>query len=123
MLPKIKNVIIFLLIAGVLILVYVFFIKKSPEETNLISSSFPSQTNTVSSSTAASPDQDFLPLLFNVKNIKLDDAIFSDPAFMTLTDSSIILIPEENEGRLNPFAPLGSEGDNSLLQASGLSPN
>ena len=53
--------------------------------------------------------KDFLNLLLNVKNIKLDDSIFADNAFNSLRDSSIVLTPDGNEGRPNPFAPLGSE--------------
>ncbi len=107
MLSKTKNIIIFLAIAVVLVLVYVFFIKKAPEETNLLSSS--SQTNDTSDKTVDTLDKDFLPFLLNVKNIKLDDSIFTDPAFLVLIDSNIVLIPEGNEGRSNPFAVFGVE--------------
>ena len=48
-------------------------------------------------------------VLLNVKNIKLDDSIFSDIAFSNLRDSSITLIPDGTEGRPNPFAPIGSD--------------
>lgn len=118
---KIKNAIIFLSIAAIIALAYIFLIKKSPqatEETNLISSS--SAGEPPSLATVPSPDKDFLPLLLNVKNIRLNDAIFSDPAFMALIDSSIILLPEGNEGRPNPFAPLGSE---SSLSSKSAKPN
>ncbi len=53
--------------------------------------------------------KDFLVLLSNVKNIKLDDTIFSDPAFNSLHDSSITLIPDGTEGRPNPFAQFGND--------------
>jgi hypothetical protein len=53
--------------------------------------------------------QDFLTLLLNVKNIKLDDSIFSDPAFNSLHDSSIVLVPDVTTGRPNPFAKFGAE--------------
>ncbi len=104
MLSQIKNIIIFSIIALALILSYVFFIKKNPEEINLISSSS-SQTNNTSAKSTHNLDEDFLPFLLNVKNIKLNDSIFTDPAFLILVDSSIILVPEGNEGRPNPFAP------------------
>ena len=106
MLPKIKNAIIFISIALALGLVYVFLIKKAPED-NLVS--YQAETDISAENPASSPDQDFLPLLLNVKNIKLDDSIFSDPAFMSLVDGSILLVPEGNEGRPNPFAPFGAE--------------
>ena len=44
-----------------------------------------------------------------VKNIKLNDAIFSDVTFNSLRDSSITLTPDGNEGRPNPFAQFGNE--------------
>ncbi len=110
MASKIKNVIIFLVIATIFILIYVFFIKKAPDTTTLISSSPNSATlNTTTSDNNSSVVKDFLPLLLGIKNIKLDDSIFSDNAFISLHDSSITLTPDGNEGRPNPFAPLGND--------------
>jgi hypothetical protein len=55
--------------------------------------------------------QDFLDLLLNIQSIKLDNAIFSDNAFINISkhDTSIILTPDGTEGRPNPFAPLGAD--------------
>lgn len=114
MMPKIKNIIIFVAIAAVFGAVYIFFLKPKPgEDANLVSS-----PNTQAPVAAGMPvgsgdvslaAGDFLTLLLNVKNIKLEDAIFADPAFQSLRDSSIILEPDGNEGRPNPFAPLGQD--------------
>lgn len=111
MAPKIKNIIIFVGIGVVLILVYVFFIKGDSEEAGLVSSSSPSVPATDGSTPAPAPaiTQDFLAVLLNIKSIKLDDSIFSDMAFLNLRDSSILLTPDGNEGRPNPFAPIGSD--------------
>jgi len=109
---KIKNIIIFTVIAVVLILIYIFFIKPSPEEQNLVSSSNINTTTLVDTSTINQNSliaQDLLSVLLGVKNIKLDDTIFSDVAFLNLHDSSILLAPLGNEGRSNPFAPIGFE--------------
>ncbi len=106
MLPKIKNAIIFISIAAVLGLAYVFLIKESPSDTLV---SYPQADGTAADATAPALDQDFLPLLLSVKSIRLDDSIFSDPAFMNLVDGSILLVPDNNEGRPNPFAPLGAD--------------
>lgn len=105
---KPKNIIIFVSIAIILILIYIFFIKKDPEEAALVSS-LDTQVvvDTSIPGSSAAIAQDFLTLLLNVKTIRLNDAIFSDPAFASLHDSSITLIPDGNEGRPNPFAPLG----------------
>jgi len=110
MMSKIKNIIIFLVIAIVLILGYVFFFKKEPDQGNLVSSA-PGSTAPTSNNTESVDliTGDFLSMLLNVKNIKLDESIFTDPAFLTLRDSSILLIPDGSEGRPNPFAPIGFE--------------
>ena len=110
MLPKIKNIIIFLSIAVAIVLIYLFVFKKSDEGANLQSTgaTVPVVAE-VASPVASSLDKDFLPLLLNVKNIKLEDSIFKDKAFISLVDSSIVLTPDGNEGRINPFAPFGYE--------------
>jgi hypothetical protein len=59
---------------------------------------------TVSENSAA--DQDLIALLSELKSIELDEAVFSDPTFMSLQDFSQELVPEP-VGRVNPFAPLG----------------
>ncbi len=108
MTSRIKNIIVFVIIGAVLILVYIFLIKKSPDPGSLTSipasSTLPLTPNTNSSLTG-----NFLSLLLNVKGIKLDDTIFSDGAFINLRDSSILLVPDGTEGRPNPFAPFGFE--------------
>jgi len=106
-----KNILIFAGIGVVLILVYVFLIKKSPDEQGLISTSplgVPAAPE--NSGPAGGVANDFLSLLLGVKNIKLNNAIFSKPAFRSLRDSTIVLTPDGTEGRPNPFAPIGYEG-------------
>jgi len=108
--PSIKNIIIFIAIGISMVLIYLFFIKGSGEQSNLVP-----ETTTLLSGTTSLVEvdntfgQDFLALLLSVKNIKLDDSIFSNPAFTSLHDSSILLIPDGNEGRANPFAPIGAD--------------
>jgi hypothetical protein len=120
--PKTRNIIIFVSIAVVFVLIYIFFIKSSSSSgSSLVSSPAGSalpDANTGVDSGAADANvasgtpfiaQDFLTLLLNVKNIKLDDSIFADPAFNSLHDSSITLTPDNTEGRPNPFAQFGSD--------------
>jgi hypothetical protein len=52
-------------------------------------------------------DQDLIALLLQLRSIRLDTAIFNDPAFRSLQDFSQALVPEAI-GRTNPFAPLGA---------------
>lgn len=116
MAPKIKNIIIFTTIAAAFVLIYIFFIKSPSGEVGLISSpsSLPNVDGTLPDGNAPNETslvaRDFLTLLLNVKNIKLDDNIFSDPAFTSLHNSSITLTPDGTEGRPNPFAQFGNDG-------------
>lgn len=114
MTPKIRNIIIFVAIGVILILIYLFFFSSSTPQSNLVSST--TLPDITGGSTSASPGNstpstagDFLTLLLNVQNIKLNDAIFSDQAWNNLHDSSITLIPDNTQGRPNPFAQFGND--------------
>ncbi len=113
MTPKIKNIIIFLAIGIILIIVYSYFIKGGSNEVAPLSSTANNPMGNSSAGELADQNsaiaQDFLALLLNVKGITLQDSIFSDPAFTSLKDSSIELVPDGNEGRPNPFAPIGTD--------------
>ena len=98
---KIKSLIISLAILAILISLYFFFIKGEKQEENLVSAPAAVPKTPVVSG-------EFLSLLLNVKNIKLDDSVFSNPAFSSLSDSSILLEPDGTEGRPNPFAPFNA---------------
>jgi hypothetical protein len=50
--------------------------------------------------------QELLTSLSNLYSIKLDNSIFSDPAFLSLTNFGVEL-PPEAVGRRNPFLPIG----------------
>lgn len=108
MMSKIKNLILFLVIAAVLVFAYVFFFKNKEEEPNLISST--PESNIAVDEENVTPSDEFLTVLLSVNNIKLDDSIFSEKAFLNLNDSSILLVAPGDEGRPNPFAPIGFEG-------------
>lgn len=58
---------------------------------------------------ATSVSNQFLELLLNMQNIKLDQSIFQDESFRSLEDFSVDIVPRGNEGRINPFAPVGVE--------------
>lgn len=88
-------------IAGALLLGYLFFFNGKSDEGSLSSETGADLEG------QSSVQQEFLPILLNVKGIKLDDSIFYDPAFISLKDSSIVLVQDGNEGRPNPFAPIG----------------
>ncbi len=52
--------------------------------------------------------QEVLATLGNLRTIKLDNSIFSDPLFMSLSDFGVS-IPPAAAGRRNPFAPVGQD--------------
>ena len=111
-----KNFIIFLAIALAITAVYVFFIKDSGPESNLVSSVAANVVPTAPSVGATSSNsednllaEDFLALLLSVKNIKLDNSIFDDVAFNKLRDSTIVITQSGGEGRPNPFAQFGTD--------------
>ncbi|MFA6257287.1 MAG: hypothetical protein WCT29_02050 [Candidatus Paceibacterota bacterium] len=115
--PKIRNIIIFICIAAAVFLGYFYFTKtRPPEEAALVS--LPVTQDSPTSNDVPNSDVDsgtpvlageFLSLLLSVENIKLEDAIFSNPAFKNLKDSSIVITGDGTEGRPNPFARIGSD--------------
>ena len=65
---------------------------------------------TATSSTPTSQvSQELLITLGDLRSIKLDDSIFSDPVFLSLVDFGID-IPLQPVGRDNPFSPLRASG-------------
>ena len=65
-----------------------------------------SSTPALTSSDSDSPlSSDLLVTLQNLHSITLNNAIFTDPVFVTLSDFGVS-IPPDNVGRRNPFAPL-----------------
>ena len=106
---KPKNIIIFIVAGIALVLIYIFFIKNGGEEPALVSTSPDGEVSPTSTAVNEESSQNFLSVLLSVKSIKLDDKIFTDEAFINLHDSSITLIPDGTEGRVNPFAPIGSD--------------
>ncbi len=95
-LTRFRGVLIGVIILGVAFFAYSYFFAKPAEP--LLSAQAVSTTTSV--------DQDLISLLLELKSIRLDDSIFSDPAFNSLQDFSQELV-QEPIGRMNPFAPLG----------------
>ncbi len=116
---KIKNIIIFAVAAVVLVFLYVTFFSGGGNSGNssLVTSSSPMDINSAisnlsNSSSGNSPTigNDFLSLLLSIRSINLNDSIFSDKSWLNLRDSSVVLNPASGEeGRPNPFAPIGSD--------------
>ena len=69
--------------------------------------STPSSATLTSTDSNTTLSQNLLVTLQNLHTIKLDNSIFSDPAFQSLTDFGVV-IPAEAVGRRNPFIPLST---------------
>ena len=65
----------------------------------------PSSSPTLSEQTLSPLSQDILTTLASLNTIKLDNTIFTDPLFTSLTDYGVPISPQ-NAGRRNPFAPI-----------------
>lgn len=61
-------------------------------------------TSTETRADASVAEQEILRLLLDMRSIRLDSAIFENPAFAALRDFGREIIPEP-VGRTNPFAP------------------
>ena len=109
MTSKIKNIIIIVVAAAVLIAAYFIFFNKVPEQANLTTTGVTLPSSASVQTTGSAIGADFLATLLSVKSITLDDSVLTDPAFASLHDSSIVLIPDQTEGRPNPFAPIGTD--------------
>ena len=130
---NIKNILIGVAVLLALVAAYFLFIKKAPTQDALTSTSGITTGGDSTGNAVASSEigKDFVTFLLSVKSIKLDDAIFSDPAFLSLKDSSILilLIDSGAMGRPNPFAPIGSDvypttsNNNNSLNVNSSTPN
>ncbi len=68
-----------------------------------------SSATLTASSDADSTTQSLLLALQSLHTIKLDDSIFSAPAFQSLNDFGVTL-PQGTYGRRDPFLPVGGAG-------------
>ncbi|MDP2650411.1 MAG: hypothetical protein Q8P16_02490 [bacterium] len=99
-----KNKIIFIVL--VLVIAGFLWFGLSDREPQTSTGLLTSQTNTEISAS----EQEILKLLLDMRSIRLDSAVFGNPAFATLQDFGREIVPEP-VGRPNPFAPAaGSAG-------------
>lgn len=69
---------------------------------------------TTTTTTDSVPESQTISLLKNLSTLRLNGNVFSNPTFRALSDISIVLPQVTNQGRRNPFAPLGSDGGAAL---------
>lgn len=118
----IKIIIIVAVIGAILYFGAQFFMKPSVEAVpDLVSSNGEQVDGSAVSDTGVNGGEsdvgnEFVGLLLNMRNIKLDSSLFTKPSFKSLENFTSVLIPEGDEGRANPFAPIGQ--DSSQIQTS-----
>lgn len=67
------------------------------------------ETPLLSTDEEAPVSQELVVTLGSLRTIKLDDTVFRDPLFLSLSDFGVT-IPPAAAGRRNPFAPVGQGG-------------
>ena len=102
----IKNILIFILILAAVGGGYYYFAGNSADTPALTAVS---TSGSVASDGDTGVEDAFLSTLLNIRNLQLDDSIFSSSAFRSLQDFTTELVDPGNEGRVNPFAPIGSD--------------
>lgn len=114
MTPKLKKIILILVVIGILFLVYVMFFKKQDTAEVLISGSNFLNTKNVAE-TKLLGDQ-ITQALIQIESLKLDRNVIDSSLFKSLIDRSEPILAEP-VGRRNPFAPLS---DTSVNYTSGV---
>lgn len=115
---KLKNL-IFILVGLALILVYVLFFKKDNTNDQALTVNTTNNIGNVEINKVENNPIDeklsseILATLSSIKSITLQDKIFTSNAFQSLVDGTVPLVKDGNEGRPNPFAPIGNDASSS----------
>lgn len=107
-----RNIVVAAIITAVVLVAGYFYAVGGPAVPPASSSLVPS--NATSGGENDFSGREFLRRIANLEALKLDEAIFSNAVFLSLTDFSIPLLPQP-KGRSNPFAPIGAEEENSFI--------
>lgn len=115
-------IVVILLVVGLLIYFFVIRGDKAPAaETGLVSANTGTAQglqNTNTTTGTSTTGSAVVQILRNLSSIQLDDSVFRNPAFAYLVDMTLQLPPATNQGRRNPFAPIGSEGSSLTAPAA-----
>lgn len=107
----IKTIVILIVIGAALYFGAQFFTKDNAAPTSgLVSSNGDGTLATDVTPGSEDIGGEFVTLLLNMKTIKLDEGFFQSSSFKALQDFSTAIQPENNQGRINPFAPIGQDG-------------
>jgi hypothetical protein len=110
---KIRNIIIFVIILGGVIYAFNSFSKKDTSSNDQLLSVEGGDEGVLAGETvpgsAENVGQGFLDTLLSLRTIKLDRSLLDRDSFKSLRDFTKELIPQNNQGRPNPFAPIGTD--------------
>jgi FlaG/FlaF family flagellin (archaellin) len=121
-----KTIFIIVILAAVVYFAVTFISSNnnSAPESGLVSTTGTTNTDTLTSNPVGSDQvgREFLSQLLNLQSIDLDDSILVNPAYQALEDFTITLRQPGDEGRDNPFAPIGvdSFSQNSQIITSSI---
>lgn len=107
---KIRNIIIFLIILGIVIFAWNSFSSKDVPSDQLLTVENGSTDVLAGETIPGSPNdvgQSFLDTLLSLRTIKLDRSLLDRDSFKSLRDFTKELVQQNNQGRPNPFAPIG----------------
>lgn len=109
---NIKNIVILVVVLGAAFYLYSYFFGGN-SSTDALSVSGPAVEG-------GGVGKDLLVILADLRTLKLDDSIFTDPSFRALKNFRVELTPEP-VGRDNPFAPINGSASpgNSTIQIKG----
>ncbi len=104
----IKNILIVLGVAIILLVLYSMFAPKK----EVITSGLKSKTGTgtmgqINETDTSLVNAKILKILGSIKDIQLNDGIFANPVFRTLADKNFHVPKPSKYGRSNPFLPIG----------------
>jgi hypothetical protein len=105
-----KNKWLLIGIAAMALLFYIYFTYFSGEPDPVLTSTADAESSAVT--------QELLTTLANLKTIRLDDSIFKDPVFISLSDFGVV-IPSQPIGRRNPFVPFAGAAGTTTVSLPG----
>jgi hypothetical protein len=109
---KYKKIIVVIVLVVVGFVVYSYLFKNDKQDQLILNSAGVVNANQTYAG------REIVVLLSDLRSIKLNDDIFSNPAFKKLIDFSLP-ISSEPKGRNNPFAPIGV--DTAVESENGIS--
>jgi hypothetical protein len=120
MTPKLKKIIITVLVLGLAFIAYMIFMNKSDNSDELISGTNSLAQRRSITETKVLGEQ-ITQALIQIESLQLDRSIFDSPVFNSLIDKSK-KITSEPVGRRNPFAPLSDTSVNYVQGGDGFEP-